>query len=209
MRSGLQWVIWLVLMTLVMGWLARSRSRARSVSDPDSFHHPQSTLVVGVMASGLFASIVIVAAPCSGVDDSPARQQRLEQLYSDLGTLFRRYYPDVTAHALNEAIHFEYNTRVFLVHEPLRSGEWQEARETRGPNPGGILCDIELRKGPYLGAAVVPQTFDKRYFKLLVLAPYSVSHDTHLYVHLYYPANVSSDFLREFTSAVEAFGLQR
>ena len=153
----------------------------------------------------VFASIVIFGAPGGSINGSPAREQRVEQLYSELRTLFHRYYPDATSRALNDTIHFEYNTRVFLVQEPLKTGEWQDARETRGPNRGGILCDIELRKLRYLGAAVVPQTFDKRYFRLLVLAPYSVSHDRHLYVHLYYPANVSSVFLQEFFSVIDRF----
>jgi len=31
---------------------------------------------------------------------------------------------------------------------------------------------MELRTGKYLGAAAVPQAFDKRYFTLQVMAPY-------------------------------------
>jgi len=111
----------------------------------------------------------------------------------------------VASEALNNAIHFEYNTRVFLVHEPLKTGEWQDARDVRGPDRGGIRCDIELRRGRYLGAAVVPKTFDKRYFKLWVAAPYSASRDQHLYVHLYYPADVRTEFLETFSAVVEGF----
>jgi hypothetical protein len=151
-------------------------------------------------------SIVVFAAPCRGIEqEQPAHEQPFQQVYSELDALFRRYYPHVTSEVLNDTIHFEYNTRVFLIHEPLKTGEWQDAREERGPNRGGILCDIELRNGKYLGAAVVPQTFDKRYFKLWVAAPYSVNRDKHLYVHLYYPADVKTDFLQEFSRVVEAF----
>jgi len=59
-----------------------------------------------------------------------------------------------------------------IVHEPLKTGEWQHARETIGPQRGGVVGNMELRTGKYLGAAAVPQAFDKRYFTLQVMAPY-------------------------------------
>lgn len=152
----------------------------------------------------LFAT-ALAAPPALSADEQPLQNPAIKRLYSELGTLFRRHYPHVTSHVVNDRIHLEHDTRVFIVHEPLKSGEWQDPWETRGPKPGGILCDVELRKGRYEGAAVVPQTFDKRYFKLLVMAPYSSSHDAHLYVHLSYPANVSGDFLKQFTELVNDF----
>ncbi len=149
------------------------------------------------------AWLVVSLAVASGfADDPPAQEQTIKRLYPELDRLFRRYYPNVESRVAGDAIHFAYKTRVFLVHEPLKTGEWQDAREIEGPDRGGILCDIESRKGPYAGAAVVPQTFDKRYFKLLVMAPYSSGHDEHLYVHLYFPADASDDFLHEFGKLV-------
>ncbi len=149
--------------------------------------------------------MVIFAPPCRGVEQSLAQEQPLQPVYRQLDALFRRYYPNVASETSNDAIHFEYNTRVFLIHEPLKTGEWQDAREVRGPNRGGIVCDIELRKGRYFGAAAVPQTFDKRYFKLWIAAPYSVSRDQHLFVHLSYPADVKTDFLERFSGVVAGF----
>jgi len=37
------------------------------------------------------------------------------------------------------------------------------------------------------------------------MAPYSAKQDVHLYVHLSYPGNVSSDFLKEFADLVNGF----
>jgi hypothetical protein len=51
----------------------------------------------------------------------------------------------------------------------------------------------------------VPQAFDKRYFTLLVMAPYSDARDAHLYTHLLYPADVSRVFVSEFTDLVTRF----
>lgn len=129
-------------------------------------------------------------------------RSRLNRFYPELRTLFLRYYPKVTSHLLDEKIHFEQDTRVFILHEPQKTGEWQDPSETRGPKPGGVFCDIELREGKYNGAAGLPQTFDKRYFKVLVMAAYSQKHNAHLYLHLYYPDNARDEFLKQFSELV-------
>ena len=158
-----------------------------------------------MLVSVVFASIAAFGPGCGGAEQRSAHEPSLPAVYSELDGLFHRYYPNVASQASADAIHFEYNTRVFLIHEPLRTGEWQDAREVRGPNRGGILCHAELRKGRYAGAAAVPQTFDKRYFQLSVFAPYSAIRDEHLYVHLYHPGDVKTDFLEEFSRIVAGF----
>lgn len=152
-------------------------------------------------AAGSTVPMAMVAA-----DAEALPQAVLKPFYSDLRILFQQYYPKVTSHLVKDKIHFEQDTRVFIVHEAYKTGEWQDPWETRGPKRGGILCEIELKKGKYEGAAVVPQTFDKRYFKVLLLAPYSARQDAHLYVHLSYPADVNSEFLRLFTERINEFG---
>jgi len=147
----------------------------------------------------------LVAVPTRAVELETLHNPALERFYSELRTLFRKHYPKATSHLLKDKIHFEHDTRVFIVHEAYKTGEWQDPWEERGPKPGGILCDITLQKGQYQGAAVAPQTFDKRYFKVLLMAPYSSKRDVHLYVHLSYPGNVSTDFLKEFTDLVNGF----
>ncbi len=149
--------------------------------------------------------LTLSATPVRGADDEVLQNQALKRLYSEFRTLFHKYYPNVTSHPLKNSMHFEQDTRAFIVHEPLRTGEWQDPHEIRGPNRGGILCDMTLQKGQYPGAAVVPQTFDKRYFRLQVMAPYSKQYDAHLYVHVLYPENARSEFLTEFAGLVADF----
>src|SRR5262245_4114515 len=146
-------------------------------------------------------------ASIAGVDAARAADEdhRLDRLYSMTTTLVLKYYPDAKTELKQQTIHFEARARRFMVHEQLKTGEWQEARETIGPQRGGVVGDMELRSGKYLGAAVVPQAFDKRYFTLLVMAPYSDTRDEHLYTHLLYPADVSRVFLSEFTDLVTRF----
>jgi hypothetical protein len=149
---------------------------------------------------------LLLSTPARAADEEALQNPALKRFYSELQTLFRKHYPKATSHLLKDKIHFEDETRVFIVHEPTMTGEWQDPWETRGPKPGGILCDITLHQGPYQGQAAVPQIFDKRYFKTWLAAPYSPTHDAHLEVHLSFPRNVNEDFLKQFTDMVNDFG---
>ena len=131
-----------------------------------------------------------------------------EAFYRDLRRLVREQYPEATAHRVGDTIHVEYHTRIFLVHNPLKTGVWQDAVEERGPRTGGIHCDLEFRAGAYGGAACVPQTFDKRYFQVLLRAPYDEALDGHLYTHLKIPAirRPPEAFLAKLIALIDGFG---
>jgi hypothetical protein len=133
----------------------------------------------------------------------------LTGLQSRLRPVLQRYYPQAKSQVRGEVLQFEQDTRVFLIHIPLKTGEWQEAREVKGPNQGGILCTIELRNGRYDGAAVLPQTFNDRYFETLVMAEASPDQSRYLYVHLSYPHGVERRFLGEFHEVVRSAWKER
>src|SRR5436190_2846171 len=93
-------------------------------------------------ASLLLLSFVcsLMAASANAAEEEPLQNPALKRLYSELRRLFHKHYPKVTSHLLKDKIHFEQDTRVFIVHEGNMGGEWQDPWETRGPKPGGILC---------------------------------------------------------------------
>ena len=59
--SIVQWGIWGILMTLIMGWVAKSRLKIRSPSDSRQLFHPSSTLVIGTVGFLLFASLAVIS----------------------------------------------------------------------------------------------------------------------------------------------------
>ena len=65
---GVQGLIWSVAMSLVMGWLARSR-KAPLDSRPDEARYPSSILGLGVVTTGLFGlcSIFAYRSPTGGL----------------------------------------------------------------------------------------------------------------------------------------------
>lgn len=143
------------------------------------------------------------AAGPAAADDAPPPD--LKRLHEAVRTLVEKYYPKAKVTLADQAIAFEFNTRKYMIHEPLLSGEWQDAHEEVGPQKGGVVGSLELQAGPYGGQAAVPQAIDKRYFTLLLLAPYSKKLDQHLYVHLKYPRDASKEFVKEFEGLVNGF----
>lgn len=159
----------------------------------------ESRLPFVVMA----VSFLLAIEGRSAADDIP--KPDLKPLLEQVRELVQKHYPKATVSLKDKTIHIEYNTRKFMIHEPLLTGEWQDAHEEPGPQKGGIYGDIELRAGEYGGMAALPQSFDKRYFTLFVTAPYSKKLDRHLDIHLKYPRDVPKDFLKEFERLVGGF----
>ena len=100
-----------------------------------------------------------------------------------------------------------------LPYEGPRSGKYPE---TAGPGPklGGIECGIALDKGRYSGQLSMmsfstgnmgPLIYQERFYKTLLMAPYSKQRDAHLWVTLSYPSDVDQQFLREFVALITAF----
>jgi hypothetical protein len=145
---------------------------------------------------------VLCVAP-AGADDLPGPD--LKPLNEQVRKLVEKHYPKAKVTLDDGTIAFAFNTRKFMIHEPLKTGEWQDAFETTGPQRGGILGTIGLRPGRYGGAATVPQKFDVRYYTTLLMAPETRKGDAHLYVHLHYPKDTPEEFLKDFRALVDDF----
>ncbi len=152
--------------------------------------------------------LILLLLACGNAADAGSQDRKLPgttRLYDCLNQTFRSYYPEVTSNTTDRKMHFEYDTRVFLVHHPLKNGEWQDAVEVRGPNRGGFLCDLELVPGTYNGAAVVPQEFDERYYKVLLMAPGSQKHHCYLHARLFYPRDTKPEFIKQYSELINGF----
>lgn len=150
-------------------------------------------------------AILLLAFLQVGAEESQIQGQRFGTFYREIETLVKRHYPEATCRLSGNIISFEFDTQPFLVHFPLKTGEWQEAREVKGPKQKGILGSVELRKGRYHGAALLPQTFDSHYYSDMVSAPYSKACDSHLNVHLLVPRfGRNNEFIREFYDLVNS-----
>jgi hypothetical protein len=140
-------------------------------------------------------------APVADADPAPD----LKPLHAEVKKLVEKHYPKAKVVSEKQTVYFEFNTRKFMIHEPLLTGEWQDAFETVGPQKGGVAGNLTLIPGEYGGQAVLPQSFDKRYFTHLVMAPHSKKRDYHMHVSLQYPRDASKEFLKDFVALAEGF----
>ncbi len=56
-----QWTVWGIVITLVMGWVARSRNRPRSTAEGRQLAHPPSTLIIGLVGFSFFLGIAVIS----------------------------------------------------------------------------------------------------------------------------------------------------
>jgi CubicO group peptidase (beta-lactamase class C family) len=180
------------------GITARWRSKNKFGGAEDTMMRVRLRFVVLAMSS------LLIGAGRTWAGEAP--KPDLKSLQSEVSKLVEKHYPKAKVTLKDQIIHFEFNTRKFMIHELSRIGDkWQDAREEPGPQPGGIYCDIELRLGQYTGPLVLPLTVDKRYFKLYYAVPYSKRLDRHLYIHLKYPERVPEEFLKDFKQLTDEF----
>jgi hypothetical protein len=139
----------------------------------------------------------------TSVSDQPKAD--LTALHAAVRALVLKHYPKADVTLQGNKIRFSFNTRKFMIHEPLLTGEWQDAWEVIGPQKGGILGYVELRPGRWEGHACRPSASDKRYFTELWMAPQSARHGCYLDVVLSYPHDAPEDFLADFRRLVDGF----
>ena len=68
-----------------------------------------------------------------GLARASDEDRRLGRLYRTTTALVLKYYPDAKTELKQDRIHFEARARRFMVHEQLKTGDWQDAHETIGP----------------------------------------------------------------------------
>lgn len=148
---------------------------------------------------------IVLTVLCTAPAFAEQTDARAEALYKQLQSLITEFYPKATFEIKGGKFLGKYNTRTFMIHHALKTGEWQDAHPQEGPNKGGILCTIESSAGKYAGAAMVPQSFDYRYFSSLLMAPENSKSNTYLIAHLDYPSGVSMDFVNRYRKLIESY----
>jgi hypothetical protein len=145
---------------------------------------------------------------------SPAYEPAVADVYSKLLPLFQKYYPQAGfTNSPSHDLHFEYAVTNFLFPVPTNILK-HEPEVQRGPLTGGILCDIGLEQGKdndqlilsSANADRIPSSFrDKKYYKELLMAPYSPKLNAHLWAYLCYPPDASETFLKEYRAIMKNF----
>ena len=145
---------------------------------------------------------ILLWSPTVQAEETPAE---VTAIYDQVQKLLTQHYPQAKFERSNGNFVAKFDTRTFMIHHALKTGEWQEARPQEGPNRKGIQCSISSAPGRWAGAAMVPQSFEYHYFTSLLMAPYNEKLNRHLIAHLDYPNGTSPQLLTEYQKVLAGF----
>lgn len=129
------------------------------------------------------------------VDETPANWASLSSVVEKL---VKEYFPKAKFKNGPEQMHVAYKAKPFIL--PSTN------KEEQGPDWGGIVFDMELKKGTYAGVHQVPKKFNEySFYSVELFAPYSQKVDRHLLTRICYPFDVPPEFLKRFKKVVEDF----
>ncbi|MCP4899479.1 MAG: hypothetical protein GY906_21140 [bacterium] len=115
--------------------------------------------------------------------------------------IVRTAYPNSDIAFESDRMTASANTRSFTVHGGSKIGKWStEPHIEKGPSFEGFILTIAVHDGPYRGAAVIPQTLKRPYWRTFLDAAEILDEDRHITVHFSYGARVTRELLQAATS---------
>jgi hypothetical protein len=136
-------------------------------------------------------------------DESDNFDQTL--LLKKVREVVKKHYPKAKVELKDGEIRFDYKTRVFKIHTANLEGVWQDARDERGPQPGGVYGWIKLSKGEVVGMAILPQVFDLHYYKSYRMGHYDRKLDCMVDAEVRYPPGEAKVFVEGIEEIIDQF----
>jgi len=145
-------------------------------------------------------SIMFVCALFSPVfaeesTDGGAVRNSPDKIFERIKDLTTEFFPRAKIKSKGNRMHIEFKTRPY---EVPATGAVEP-----GPEWGGILVDVELIEGPYKGKDAVPKKFNEySFYHVVLMAPYSQTHDCHLLTRIAYPFDKSAEYVKQLGEIV-------
>lgn len=115
----------------------------------------------------------------------------------------RKYFPDAQIKVEGDSYVAKRETMEFQVHSRYKSGEIDpKAHAEEGPNEKGFLLQVMRVKGPYEGAAMVPQSLSEPYWTTYVNAVPTADGSGHWHILLSYGVELDQSFRSELMKAL-------
>jgi hypothetical protein len=129
----------------------------RQVNGVDSPQQEDPAMETRLPFVVLVLGCLLAVAGRTGADDAP--KPDLKPLLKEVRKVIEKHYPKATVTLKDQTIHFEFNTRKFMIHEPTLTGEWQDAREGKTERCQEPFLTLGSKKQP----EKVPDTFTARF----------------------------------------------
>jgi len=127
-----------------------------------------------------------------------------QELVDQLTRVIRAHCPDAEIEVSDEhGFVAKQGTMLFTVHGIAKNGEISpDTHQEEGPNFKGFLLRVQLREGPPMTAAVVPQTLKRPYFATYIDAPPTEKEDQHFAVSFAYGGRVDEKLKKAIFAAI-------
>lgn len=100
------------------------------------------------------------------------------------------------------SVRLSFRPRTFMVHGGSKTGRFaKKAHEEKGPDVDGLMVEVRVGEGRYLGAAATPQTLRRPYWKTFI-NQYPISQGRE---HLFLSLSTGAQPNREVVSKVYKF----
>lgn len=94
-------------------------------------------------------------------------------------------------------------TMIFTVHRRSKTGKvGEKTDQVEGPNYQGFILSISVQDGQYHGAAVVPQTLQRPYWKTYIDRPATKDGKSHFVINFSYGARLNREFISALLEAL-------
>ena len=121
-----------------------------------------------------------------------------DNLQNTMTKLVLEFYPKAKIKKGKDKIHYEFKNRMY--DNPSTN------KVEQGPDWGGLMLDVELKQGQYMGVDQVPKKFNNlSYYICELYAPYSKLFDRHLYTRFCYAFDAQPEFIKRLKNLVDEF----
>jgi hypothetical protein len=172
----LQWTFWGIAMSVVMGWMAKSRMKSRPQAQKPMLKHPPSTLVLGLVCTIFFLAVLVISNTF-GKNDTVNIWTDLTFLFFAAGGVYMiTEYVVVRHRVATEGLHYGplLTRRFFVSWSDVKSVEyaptmkWFKLRSSNGKTARVSAMLMGLPEfAQHVLAHVPPGRFDEKTAELL------------------------------------------
>ena len=142
----------------------------------------------------------VLLAGCSATFAAPAKQS---ELADKISKLVKKHFPDAIIAQDNSTLSAKHGTMVFTIHRHWKTGKiLEETDQVEGPNYKGFMISLSVQNGKYEGAAMVPQTLNRRYWKTYIDRPPTDDDKGYYVINFSYGARLDRDFMKAIFEAL-------
>lgn len=152
----------------------------------------------------ILSSLLISPITYANQKELGQTHQELQKIKTKVEKIFDKHKVEIAITLESNRLIARFHTDKFMLHTIHKTGYISpKVYEQEGPNYDGILLDVSLRDGKYVGQAVIPQELNQIYWKTYINAYPINKEKQYLWLALSYGSRTNKELIKEIK---ECFG---